>query len=365
MTRSIKAMLLGDAMIPVDGFAAAWRKHLNNWGDDLICGDWEPDWGKLQYRRLEVEKHGPEIETVPELIEAAGADAELLAGLFVPVSSKVMNAMPKLRVVAVARAGVENVNVEEATKRGVAVVHVEGRNAHAVSDFAVGMMLAEARNIARAHHAIKQGSWQKVFENSDAVPELTGRTLGLVGFGHIGQLVAKKVSGWEMDVLVFDPFVPAERLVEAGVTPVDLDTLLERSDIVSLHARLTEDNKGLLSAERIAKMKPSAYLVNTGRAGLIDYAALSEALAAKKIAGAALDVFPTEPIPEGDPILSLPNVTLTSHLAGTTSDALTNSPYLLLADVARLLHGSEARFLVNPEVLDEPGFAAWLATVQN
>ncbi len=365
MTHAVKAVLLGDAMIPVAGFKAAWEKYLADFGDNLVVGDWEPDWGKLQYRRLEVEKNGPEIETVPDQIVQSGADAELLAGLFVPVSSKVMEAMPNLRVIGVARAGVENVNVDEATKRGVAVVHVEGRNAQAVSDFAVGMMLAEARNIARAHHAIMQGDWRKVFSNSDAVPELTGRTLGLIGFGYIGHLVAKKVAGWDMDVLVYDPFVPAEQLAEAGVTPVDLDSLLERSDFVSLHARLNDSNHGLLSAERLAKMKPSAYLVNTSRAGLIDYDALADVLAAKKIAGAALDVFPTEPIPAGSALLSLDNVTLTSHLAGTTADALANSPYLLLADVAELLRGGEPRFLVNKSVLADSGFASWLTGLQD
>ena len=224
MTQGIKAVLLGDAMIPVAGFEQAWHKHLGSFGADPVVGDWEPDWGQLQYRRLEVEKTGPEHETVPEQITAEGADGELLAGLFVPVSSKVMAAMPKLRIVGVSRAGVENVNVPEATSRGIAVFHVMGRNAHAVSDFAVGMMLAEARNIARAHHAIKTGTWQKTFSNSAIVPELTGRTIGLVGFGYIGSLVAKKLSGFDVRVLVYDPYTSDESLRAAGVEPASLET---------------------------------------------------------------------------------------------------------------------------------------------
>lgn len=361
MLRPIKAVLLGDAMIPVPGFEAAWRKHLAEFGDDLVLGDWESDWGKLQYRRLEVEKQGPEIETVPELILEAGGDAELLAGLFVPVSSKVMDAMPKLRIVGVCRAGVENVNVDAATERGIAVFHIMGRNAHAVSDFAIGMMLAEARNIGRAHHAIKTGAWRKTFANSDIVPELGGRTIGLVGFGYIGKLVAKKLAGWDVRILAYDPFAAPETLAAAGVEAVDLDTLLSQSDIVSLHARLTDDNVGMIGREQLAKLKPTAILVNTSRAGLIDTDALVQTLREGRIAGAALDVFPTEPIPEGSPILDLDNVTLTTHIAGTTADALTNSPYLLMADIARFAAGERPQFLYNPAVLEDPGFQAWAA----
>ncbi len=364
MTTAIKAVLLGDAMIPVDGFEQAWRKHMSAFGENLVTGDWEPDWGQLQYRRLEVEKAGPEHETVPEQIVADGADGELLAGLFVPVSSKVMDAMPSLRVVGVSRAGVENVNVEEATKRGIAVFHVMGRNAHAVSDFAIGMMLAEARNIARAHNAIKSGEWRKTFSNSEFVPEMSGRTIGLVGFGYIGSLVAKKLSGFDVRVLAYDPYTDDDELRAQGAEPASLETVMAESDFVSLHARLTDDNKGMIGAEQIALMKPTAVLVNTARAGLVDEAALAEALGQNKIAGAALDVFSTEPIPADSPFLQLDNVTLTTHVAGTTADALANSPFLLMDDISKLLTGGQPRFLKNPEVLEDPRFAEWLAKVK-
>ncbi|MGC4154722.1 MAG: 2-hydroxyacid dehydrogenase [Propionicimonas sp.] len=364
MTSTLKAVLLGDAMIPVAGFEQAWRKHLGAFGDDLVLGDWEPDWGQLQYRRLEVEKVGPEHETVPDQIIADGADGELLAGLFVPISSKVMDAMPKLRIVGVSRAGVENVNVAEATARGIAVFHVMGRNAHAVSDFAVGMMLAEARNIGRAHHAIKTGTWRKTFSNSEIVPELTGRTVGLVGYGYIGSLVAKKLSGFDVRVLVYDPYTDDEVLRAGGVEPASLETVLSEADIVSLHARLSDENKGMIGADQLALMKPTAILVNTARAGLIDEPALIETLRAGRIAGAALDVFITEPIPADSPFLELDNVTLTTHIAGTTADALANSPFLLMDDISKLLTGGQPRFLKNPEVLQDPRFAEWLSAVK-
>ena len=155
MARKVKALAIGDAMIHGEAFGKAVEKNLSNFVDQVVCGEWESDYPKLQNRRLIVEQQGPEVEVVDETILKEGGDAEILTGLFVPVSSKVMDAMPNLRVAGVSRAGLENVNVVEATKRGVVVFNVMGRNAHAVSDFAVGMMLAEARNIARAHYSIK------------------------------------------------------------------------------------------------------------------------------------------------------------------------------------------------------------------
>lgn len=364
MGKKIKAVLLGDAMIPGKGFGEAWKKILGEYGDDIVVGNWEANWEKLQYRRLEVEKRGPEIEVVPDQVIESGKDAELLAGLFVPVSSKVLEAMPDLKIVGVSRAGLENVNVAEATKRGVLVFNVQGRNAHAVSDFAVGMLLSECRNIARAHYAIKNGTWRKTFVNSETVPELKGRNVGIIGFGYIGRLVAQKLSGFNMNRLVFDPYASEEDIAEAGCKKADLETLLKESDFVTLHARLTEANKNMIGEKEIALMKPTAYLINTSRAGLIDQKALAAALKEKKISGAALDVFTTEPIPEDSEFLQLDNVTLTTHIAGTTADALGNSPSLLMEDINKFLKNNKPRFIVNPEVLENENFKQWLEKVR-
>ena len=360
----MKAILLGDAMIPGKGFGEAWKKHMSKYGDDVIVDNWESDWGKLQYRRLEVEKRGPEIETVDETIQKEGKDAEALMGLFVPVSSKVMDAMPNLRLVGVSRAGLENVNVAEATKRGILVFNVKGRNVHAVSDFAIGMMLAAARNIAKAHYAIQNGEWRKTFVNSDCIPEMHDKTIGLVGFGYIGKLVAKKLSGFDVNIVVYDPYTDASVIEAAGAKKVELDELMSSSDFVSIHARLTDQNKNMIGEHELGLMKPTAYFINTGRAGLVDQEALAKALEEGKIMGAALDVFTTEPIPEDSPFLKLDNVTLTTHIAGTTTEALTNSPYLLMEDVAKFLDGEEAHFIVNKEVLENEDFKSWLAGVR-
>lgn len=361
MAEHLRALLLGDAMIPSPGFVRAWEKYLGGSGGVAFAGEWEPAWDKLQFRRLEVEKKGPEIEPAEPLVLEHGKDCNVLAGLFVPVSSKVIDAMPKLRIAGVCRAGLENVNIEKATERGVLVFNVMGRNAHAVSDFAVGMMLAECRNIARAHHAIKTGEWRKTFANSANVPELNGKTIGLVGFGYIGSLVVKKLSGFDADVVVYDPYADPEKIRAAGAAPVELRELFKTADFISLHARLTDDNRKMINADLLSLMKPTAYLINTGRAGLVDQDALASALAAGAIQGAALDVFTTEPIPADSPFLKLDNVTLTTHIAGTTSDALTNSPFLLMEDIAKFMNGGEPRYIVNKEVLKQEGFKQWMA----
>lgn len=364
MTNKLKALLLGDAMISGSEFQLAANKYLSGYLGEIKAGDWETDWQKLQARRLAVEKNGPEIEGVDPLIRAHGQDAHLLAGLFVPVSLKVFEAMPMLRIAGVSRAGLENVNVKEATKRGILVFNIEGRNAEAVSDFALGLMLAECRNIARAHYAIKNGQWRKEFSNSAWVPELKGKNIGIVGFGYIGRLVAQKLAGFGVTRLVYDPFVNPEAIRETGCLPVEKEVLFRDSDFITLHARLSESTKNLVGAEELSLMKPTAYLINTARAGLVEEKALIAALREKRIAGAGLDVFESEPLKPDSELLSLDNVTLSTHIAGTTREALTRSPEILMEDIARLLSGGKPRFIINKEVLEMPEFRTWLEGVR-
>ena len=364
MRKRIKALLIGDAMIPGNEFKLAAEKYLGDVIADVKVGDWESDWGKLQQRRLKVEKEGPEIEVVDSLIREHGSAAELLAGLFVPISSRVFEAMPNLRIAGVSRAGLENVNVAEATKRGIIIFNVEGRNAEAVSDFAIGMMISECRNIARAHFAIKNGQWRKTFSNSSWVPQLKDKNVGIIGFGYIGRLVAQKLSGFGVKCLVYDPFVAADQVSRLGCIPMDKDTLFADSDFVTIHARLSETTKNMVGERELSRMKPTAYIVNTARAGLLDQAALIAALQEERIAGAGLDVFEDEPLKPDSPFLSLDNVTLSTHIAGTTKEALSCSPELLMEDIQKLLNDRDPRFVVNKEVLDRLEFKAWLKGIQ-
>jgi D-3-phosphoglycerate dehydrogenase / 2-oxoglutarate reductase len=359
----MRILCVGDAMIPGAQFAEACAGFGGS--DKFVqATDWETSWDRLQNRRLDIEKRGPDAEPVlPEILEAEKS-TEVLLVLFAPVSASAMDALPCLRLIGAARAGLENVDVEAATSRGIAVLHLMGRNAHAVSDFVVGMMLSEARNIARAHASIKAGAWRKEFPNSGSIPELVRKTVGIIGFGYIGRLAAKKMSGFETRLLVYDPFVPDDVVRSHGATPASKDELLRQADFVTIHARLTESNKGFIGRQELDLMKPTSILINTARAGLIDEDALFDALSQRRIAGAALDVFWTEPLPEGSRWLGLDNVTLTTHIAGTTSDALRNSPYLLVNDMNKLLLGHCPEFIVNPEVLEAPKMKDWLSSIR-
>lgn len=359
----MKILCIGDVMIPGIHFENACQE-LQVKEQEIEVHDWETNWDKLQNRRLVIEKQGPMAEPViPEIVHA-NKEAEILLVLFAPVSEDTMDTLPNLRIIGAARAGLENIDVKAATEKGILVHNVKGRNAHAVSDFTVGLLVAESRNIARAHAAIKAHSWRKSFPNADFIPEITGKTLGIVGFGYIGQLVAKKLRGFELNILVYDPYVSEEVVHSYHAQKVSKETLFAESDFVTLHARLTEETKRLVGEAELKLMKPTAILINTARAGLIDEEALYRTLKGQKIAGAALDVFWTEPLPENSRWAVLDNVTLTSHIAGTTTDALMNSPYLLTRDINKLFTGEQPDFLVNPEVLDDPKIQEWLQSLE-
>jgi len=269
----------------------------------------------------------------------------------------------------VLRGGVENIDVETATKRNIAVFNTPGRNARAVAECTIGLILAEIRNIARGHAALKQGLWTRDYPNKNDIPELLGRTVGLVGFGAIGRLVAKFLDAFGAKIIVYDPYLQASgfRLQASGsasntnpevrspkseasddnITQVDLETLMRQSDIVSIHARYLPETHHLVNRDLLLMMKPTAVLVNTARSGLVDEKALLEVLQTRKIMGAALDIFDEEPLPPGSPFLALDNVTIVPHLAGSTMDAFRNSPKLFAAHLVRCFKGERNLPIVN------------------
>ena len=325
----MKIVGIGDLFIPASyiekGFAPLREK-----GHVVEVMDWPlKSFDELQNYNLLVETQGCQALQPPQCVFELCADADVIVTQFCTVTRELVDACPKLKAIGVLRGGIENVCSEYAREKGIEVFNAPGRNAEAVSDFTVGMIICEARNIARGHHGILTGRWIRDYSNSGMIPDLPGRTVGLIGCGAIGMKVAKKLSGFDMTLLGYDPFASAERYKEAGIEPVELDELMARADFVSLHARLTAENRHLIDARRLALMKPTAYLINTSRAGLIDEAALVEALRAKKIAGAALDVYEHEPPQPDDPLLALDNVTLTPHMAGGSNDAFFNTPILL------------------------------------
>jgi len=359
----MEILCIGDVMIPGNNIGAAAKELKMNINVDIK--NWETDWDKLQDRRLIIEKQGPSAESVVPQILNANKNTEMLLVLFCPVSREAIDALPNLKLIGALRAGLENIDVKYATEKGIIVQNIKGRNAQAVSDFTIGLILGEVRNIARSYHAIKKGTWRKNFVNSDMIPELQGKTIGLVGFGYIGQLVAQKLSGFQVNILVFDPYVSDEVIQKCHAKKVTIEDLFKNADFVSLHAKMSKKTKHMIGEKELFLMKKTAYLVNTARADLITEDALYHVLKEKKIAGAALDVFWQEPIGENSRWLELDNVTLTTHIAGTTKEALTKSPYLLVEDINKLLENKEPKFVVNPEVLTRAEVRNWLEEVRS
>lgn len=348
----MKAVLIGDYLIPRDLMLGACDP-LRQAGFEIQTLEWETESKeKVDQRRLNVELHGPEAEPPADGAYQAVKDAQVLIVHFCPVPRSLVEAGSQLEVIGVARAGVENIDVKAATEEHLPVVHIVGRNDTTVAEFTIGLMLAEMRHIARAHCAIKHGEWFEIIDPLSCF-ELGGRTIGLIGFGAVGRVLAQRLSGFEVRLLVYDPYVPEDAVRSAGCEPCSLAGLLAQSDVVTLHARLTPQTTGLIGRQELALMKPTAYLINTARAGLIDENALFEALQEKRIAGAALDVFWHEPKPSDSPWLELDNVTVASHLAGTTRDAFVKSVTLVSQAALDCVIGSNYDWVINPEVVQK------------
>ncbi len=290
---------------------------------------------------------------------AAAAGARLLVVEIETVDAAVLDALPGLAVVATARGAPTNVDLAAATDRGIPVLHTPARNAASVADFTIGLILAQCRSLARGQDHLRRVGWHVDGELPYLHfrgPELAGRTLGLVGYGAVGREVARRAAGgFAMRVLAFDPYV-----ADPGppVQAVPLERLLAESDVVSLHCPLTSETTGLIGPAELARMPAHAVLVNTARAGVVDEAALVAALERGTLAGAALDVYWSEPLPRDHPLLGFDNVTLTPHLAGAADDVVVHHSAMIVDDVEHLLAGRRPRHLANPSVWPGAAVAA-------
>ena len=256
---------------------------------------------------------GPVVLT-PSGLKAELADAEvLIVRSATKVTEELVSAAPRLRIVARAGVGLDNVDKAACEKRHIEVLNTPGASSNAVAEMAVGMMLALMRNFGRAHASMKVGVWDK---KNCTGHEVSGKTLGLIGMGRIGRLVAAKAISLGMRVVYSDPKKASDVSYPHYQS---VDELLPLCDIVSLHASLPAGSPPILSAERISKMRKGSYVINTARGFLIDEAALASALQSGHLAGAALDVFPTEPY--SGPLIKLDNVLLTPHIAASTAEA--------------------------------------------
>ncbi|MBC8450458.1 MAG: hypothetical protein H8D78_22210 [Chloroflexi bacterium] len=279
-------------------------------------------------------------------------DVALLVVEVEQVTERVM-AAPRLEIVAACRSEPVNVEVAAATAAGIAVLGTPGRNADSVADFTLGLILALGRSICRADRHLRERGWHvggEIPYFHFRGPELAGKTLGLVGCGATGQALACRAGALGMEVLGCDPCLCRADL--SGLAQLTtLDEMLPRADVLSLHVPLNDATRGMIDAAELARMKPTAYLINTARAAVVDEEALYHALRARRIAGAALDVFWQEPLPADSPWLELDNVLLTPHLAGAADDVKAHHAAMVVEDVRGLLNGECPGRLANPEVL--------------
>ena len=265
------------------------------------------------------------------------------------VFEEVFEAVPSLKFVGICRAATSHVDIEVATANGVAVVNTPGRNAQAVAEHALGLMLSLARRIPDGHSYVTGARWLNPVEPYVEMRgvELGGRTLGIVGLGAIGRRLAEMAMAIGMKCIAFDPYVDAPL---AGVYLKELDEVLAGSDFVSIHAPLTSQTEGLIDSRGLSLMKPTAYLVNLSDARIVDRGGLVDALESKAIAGAALDVFETHPIAPDHPLLGLDNVILTPHVGGATEETIQRYSKMMADDILRFLDGARPLNLVNPDV---------------
>ena len=286
-----------------------------------------------------------------------GADVLLLHTA--PVSRATIAAADRLAVVGTVRTGPVNVNVAALNERGIPLINTPGRNAQAVAEFVTGALIAHLRQIVVGNADLQARRWALYpWSAVDAGFELSGKTCGVVGFGRVGHAFAPIARGLGLRLLVSDPFVEAEAVQHAGGELVPLDRLLAESDVVVLMARLTDANRHLVDADAIARMKPSAVLVNTARSELVDTAALIAALRAGTIAGAVIDVFDQEPPIAGQGLLDAPNVLLTPHIAGATRDTVARGAGILAESVVAYLAEGRLENCLNLAALRAAGAAA-------
>lgn len=324
---------------------------------DLAAAD--PD-GAWDVRELELPWPNEPFRAVAEVDEASGDEEQVIAALagarvcltqVAPLTAAVLDACPDLELFAVSRGGPVNANLEAATAHGVAVTSAPGRNAAATAEFSVGMILAAMRRIPESHAGVLAGGWDSRLYAYDATGlELEGTTVGLVGVGAVGSRVARILLGFGAHVLAHDPYVDPAGL--PGVRFVGLEELLAGSRVLSLHARVTDETRGMIGAAALAALPAGAVFVNCARGALLDHTALAAALRGGHLHSAALDVFDAEPLPADHPLRGAPNVVMTPHLAGASRATAERASRIVADEAARWRRGEPPAHCANPDVLD-------------
>ena len=348
--RPLRILVLGDSYCPASALGPAFTDLARHHTVDLGDVTDEPTWQPTTPSELRLREYlGTPRQVISRL---AGHDVLVVQGA--PVSDEVLDASPTLQLVCCARGGPVNVDVQAATERGIPVVTTPGKNADAVADLTLGLMIALARRLPDATRFIDGGAefGHDNYEGSKWFGhDLAGHTLGLIGYGQVGSRVARRALAFGLQLLVFDPFVDPEVIRAPGIEPCDLPRLLAGSDFISLHARLTPDSRGMLGSAAFAAMRPGAYLINTARHELVDEAALEAAMAAGRLGGLALDLATPSPEVGRHPLLAYPNVVILPHLGGSTVETLRHGGEMAAADIERFLAGVPMQNVANRAAL--------------
>lgn len=337
--KKLSCLAIGDYMIP----SAIFDNMLssNSLFSHYHSIQWQQGMNgtRAEFRNVvrQIEIKGYKAYPVQDDILKAVEDVDVLFLHLFPVPDELIRRAKRLQYIMTARGGLENVDIEAANEFNVKVINCPEHNALAVAEYTIGLILDEMRNISRSNMALKAGTWRERYDNTDVIPELNTSIVGLVGFGVIGRLVAKRIRAFDAKILVYDPFVDPATIEAYGCIPAVKEELLRSCDVISLHARMSKGAAPVIGTKELSMMKPNAILINTARAGLVDTHALYAALKEKKIMGAALDVFPIEPLPPDYSFLTLDNVTITNHRGGDTLNSYIKAPEILLGKLLKAL----------------------------
>jgi D-3-phosphoglycerate dehydrogenase / 2-oxoglutarate reductase len=300
-----------------------------------------------------------EAETEENLIaDCADSKIVIVESSKLPISGRFIERLTTCLMIGRAGTGVDNVDLAAATRERIVVSNAAAYCSEEVSDHAVALILACARRVVLLDRHVHAGGWGDT-TYAERMRRLQTQTVGLIGFGRIARLVARKLSGFRLHVAAYDPLVPAHEAAARGVEMLPLEQLLEKADYVSIHVPITESTQNLLSADRLSFIKSGAYLINTSRGGLIDEQALVTALRGGRLAGAALDVTSIEPLPSGSVLRELPNVILTPHFAAESIDANCELHRNTASSIAAILQGYWPEFPVNPQVMPREPLLPW------
>jgi (S)-sulfolactate dehydrogenase len=306
---------------------------------DIVITEFVDQWAVDDLKRDYKVHYDRNLVDHPDEIVRHAADAPaLIVRNRTQVRGKVLDGCKRLKAIGRLGVGLDNIDVEECERRGIQVFPATGANSVSVAEYVIAAMMVGLRNVWQANAAVLAGKWPR---NDLMFHEVAGKRLGMIGFGGIGRAVAQRARALELDLCGYDPALrpndPA--WAQYATAPVDLDTLFKTSDIVSLHVPLTPDTRNLIDAKAMARMKPTAFIINSSRGSIIDEDALAAALKAGKLGGAALDVYDKEPLQKGSVLEGAPNLLLTPHIAGVTQESNSRVSSVTVANIRRALGG--------------------------